>query len=452
MFLLKKLFKLREKQNSKFQDEEKPFLDHLEDLRSMLMKIIITLLVATIVTFVFNKELLEMIKWPILASGIPKEAVNPGVFSPVEGFTTIIKICLYAGIVLTFPFLLYFIGEFVVPGLNQKEKKLLLPSLAIGFSLFLIGVVFSYFIVIPRALDFFYHFSVDRGIEFDLRLSYYVSFVTQLTLVFGLCFELPVVVMIFVKLELLSFKLMSETRSYAIVIMFIVAAIITPTTDILTLCMLAGPMIVLYEICIWMAYFIEKKKLRLEQAEEEERNRKREERALKAAAAPAEIAEKSESADVAETESKEANVTESPSIIVPQAREEVKEFGYDPDNAIALPGEDTSEVDEFTAEVEKTTPVYDAYGDDHWKASDTSGDSHSPTPDHDPYHHDHHDHHYHDDYYSGPIEELKRELREELIDELKGQIKAELRDELLVELRKELGIKLLPDEEKPEGK
>lgn len=466
MFILKKLFSLRDKQNNKFNDSEKPFLDHLDDLRSMLMKIIITLIVATIVTFMFNKQLLEIIQYPMATSGIPTEAAKmTGVLSPVEGFTTIIKICIYAGIVLTFPFLLYFIGEFVIPGLNDKEKKLILPSLGIGFALFLFGVVFSYFIVIPRALLFFYEFSAERGIEFDLRLRYYVSFVTQLTLVFGLCFELPVVVMVFVKLELLTYKLMSETRSYAIVIMFIVAAIITPTTDIFTLCLLAGPMIILYEICIWLAYFMEKKTKKLEAAEKAERQEWLKAKSLREGTTATEESDAETSSETAALPEK-SSASDDSSTVTPKARTEVREFGYDPDNAIEHAGEDTSDVvdkpdsgeaqDSSTSEhfdhedaaemadSEETGVVKDEYGDDHWKSSEhKSEDYSSHDPSHDPYGNDH----YHEDYYSGPTEELKRELREELIDELKGQIKAELRDELLILLRKELGISLKPKEE-----
>ncbi len=449
MSILSHLFKLRDKANKSKnpEEDEKPFLAHLEDLRKMFVKIVITLLVTTILAFVFNKQLLEVIKYPLTISGIPDVLTNPdflSVLSPVESFTTLLKICFYAGIIAGFPFLLVFIGEFVLPGLNEKEKKLVVPVVSIGFFLFLVGVLFAFFVVNPKALGFFYTFGAERGIKFDLRLQYYVSFITQMTLVFGLCFELPVVVMAFVKLELLSYQLMRDTRSYAIVIIAVVAAIATPTPDAFTLSLVAGPMIVLYEICIWLAYFMEKKRKRAEEAEQAA-DRER----LARIAAERKAASEKAAAIEAETPTP-----------VPTARPETREFSYDPANEIPHTGGDTSEdvpprsesqqssvdraydheaeakVDDAPTTPEETIAHDDPetlhHGDDVWKADD------------DPYQHDHHDH-YHDSYYSGPTEELKRMLREELKDELKGEIKAEVRDELLVILRKELGIKLTPE-------
>ena len=191
--------------------------------------------------------------------------------NPPESFTLSIKLALYAGIVISFPFLLFFLAEFILPGLHNHEKKLMAPALLIGFGLFLTGVLFSYFVVTPRALEFFSNYTENLGMENDWRIGYYVAFVTQLTLVFGLCFELPVVVMALVKLELLSYEMMRNTRPYAIVIIFFVSALITPTTDVITLFMLGAPMTVLYEICIWLAYFSNRKQRKIEAKEEAER-------------------------------------------------------------------------------------------------------------------------------------------------------------------------------------
>ena len=121
--------------------------------------------------------------------------------------------------------------------------------------------------VIPRALEFFYTFKSGVEISTELPFRYTVSFVTMLCLVFGLCFELPVVVLTLVKLGLLDSKMMRATRSYAIVAMFVLAAVITPTPDIFTMSLLAGPMVLLYEICIWLAWFMERKEAKKEAAE-----------------------------------------------------------------------------------------------------------------------------------------------------------------------------------------
>ncbi len=168
-----------------------------------------------------------------------------------------------------------FILQFVLPGLHETERKILWPAMAVGFGLFLSGVLFAYFFVLPRALLFFYEWSGDLGVSNDWRIGEYITFATQFTLLFGLSFELPVVVMVLVKLGLLTYDTMARTRTYAIVAIYITAAIITPTPDIMTLNLMALPMLVLYEICIWLAWFDRKKAREQEAAEEEELKQRR---------------------------------------------------------------------------------------------------------------------------------------------------------------------------------
>ncbi len=182
-----------------------------------------------------------------------------GAFKPTEGFMLSMKLAFFAGIVVSFPLLLYFILQFVMPGLHKKEKGALFPAMAIGFALFLIGVCFAYFIVLPRVLTFFHNFSDSMGIVNEWRIGYYVSFATQFTLIFGLAFELPVVVMTLVKIGILNWEMMRHTRGYATLAIFVIAAVITPTPDAFTLCLLAIPMILLYEVCIWLAWWDHKK-------------------------------------------------------------------------------------------------------------------------------------------------------------------------------------------------
>jgi sec-independent protein translocase protein TatC len=200
---------------------------------------------------------------------------------PTETFMLSMKLSFFAGIIVAFPLLLMFVLQFVLPGLHANEKRILWPSMLVGFGLFLSGVLFAYYAVLPRALLFFYEWSGNLGVSNDWRIGEYISFATQFTLLFGLSFELPVVVMVFVKLGLLTYDMMSKTRSYAILAIFVTAAVITPTPDAFTLILMALPMLVLYEICIWLAWF-DRKKSRL--AEEQEA-REREERLLAAGAA-----------------------------------------------------------------------------------------------------------------------------------------------------------------------
>ncbi|HEY8961380.1 MAG TPA: twin-arginine translocase subunit TatC, partial [Luteolibacter sp.] len=190
---------------------------------------------------------------------------------PTETFMLSMKLSFFAGIVVAFPLLLYFLLQFILPGLHHHEKRVLWPSLTIGFGLFLGGVLFAYFLILPRALGFFFEWGDSLGVRNDWRIGEYISFATQFTLLFGLSFELPVVVMVMVKLGLLGYATMKKTRSYAIVAIFIIAAVLTPTPDILTQCLMAGPMIILYEACIWLAWWDERKRQREEVEEASQR-------------------------------------------------------------------------------------------------------------------------------------------------------------------------------------
>ena len=433
MYFLKKLMSIGGNAAAKkFQDQEKPFLDHLEDLRGTMIKVFGTLIVSTIIAFIFYKDLIEVIKYPIIQANEAGAnlATDLKVFSPVEGFMSVIKICLYAALVGSFPILLYFIGEFIIPGLNKKEKKLILPVVAASFILFTIGVLFAYFVVIPRALEFFDSFNAGVDISTDLRFKYTVSFITMLCLVFGLCFELPVVVLTLVKLDLLDSKMMRATRSYAIVAMFILAALITPTPDIFTMSLLAGPMVLLYEFCIWMAWYMEWK-----EAKKEKIRQKRDREAL------------IENQQNRDNENGSDNDSSS----------DTGALEYNPDNEVIYEDQSSDVIgendegaafDEYHTGLNDETEPVDPTSDSVWGYSDQAKGGSVPeesdtyTDDHH-YDHDYHDHGYYGDgYYSGPTEELKKilqaELREDLKNDIMHDIRQELKDELKAELIEEL--------------
>ena len=147
-FLLNKVFKAREKFAVDLGDGdmEKPFIEHLEDLRNMIVRMAVTVLVMTIGTFVYCKELLRVIRMPIAMAGLDKKIalINLQV---TGGFMTAMNISLVAGIVLAFPLLLYFLLQFVLPGLKNNEKRVMWPALAVGAGLFMVGMLFAFFVV-----------------------------------------------------------------------------------------------------------------------------------------------------------------------------------------------------------------------------------------------------------------------------------------------------------------
>ena len=272
--MLKKIFKFRESQTAGTGEKEMPFLDHLEDLRWTVIRMLVTLAIAMTLSFIYRVELMEIIQRPLhaVSAEIPKQLQALGV---ADSITISFKLAFYAGIVLSFPLLLFFVAQFVLPGLTAVEKKYLYPALAVGTGLFLSGVFFCYFLVLPITLDFLYSDAQKMGFNPQWTIEKYVSFVTQFTVSFGLTFEMPVVVLFLVKVGLLSSALMQKTRAYAVLIIFVVAAIITPTTDVLSLMCLALPMLVLYEISIWLAKYVEAKAARAENRDENDRNQDR---------------------------------------------------------------------------------------------------------------------------------------------------------------------------------
>jgi len=250
-FNLHKAFEFRES-----HDDAKPLLEHLEDLRKMLIKMAIVLGLAMIFAFIFRAALLGIVQAP-LAGVDPKFVDNLASLGVGDSLTISFKLAFYAGIIISFPFLLVFLFEFVLPGLTAKERKLLLPAIIIGFGLFLGGVAFGYFVVLPQALAFFYNDAQGLGWVPTWTVREYYGFVTQFLVAFGLAFELPVVVLFFVKLGVLSANTLKHVRAHAVVAILIFAAIVTPTTDVLTLLFMGLPMYVLYEISIVVARIVE---------------------------------------------------------------------------------------------------------------------------------------------------------------------------------------------------
>ncbi len=249
--ILLNLFKLREE-----GDVEKPFVDHLEDLRWSLLKGVVVFAVAVVGAFFFRGPLSKILLLP-LASVDPEMPARLQSLAPADSITISFRLAFYAGFITSFPLLLYFALEFILPGLNRKERRVVIPIIGIGILLFLIGVAFCYFWVLPMTLAFFFNDAKTLGLLPQWTFAEYLAFVTQFTIAFGLCFQLPLVVIFLVKIELLTASLMRRTRSYATIIICVLAAAITPTTDILTLLCMAGPMLLLYEGSILLAKHFE---------------------------------------------------------------------------------------------------------------------------------------------------------------------------------------------------
>ena len=175
--------------------------------------------------------------------------------SPVGGFVVALQVALYGGLVVAAPFLFYFIGQFVFPALKMKEKKYLYRGLTVGVALFMTGVCFCYFVLMPVALAASQQYSNWLGFSAtQWRAEDYMSFVCKFMLGMGLGFELPVVILTLVKIGILNYRFLSQARRYMIVINLVLGALLT-TPEVITQVLMALPLQLLYEISVWIAWY-----------------------------------------------------------------------------------------------------------------------------------------------------------------------------------------------------
>ncbi len=254
MALLDRLFKLRED-----PDTAKPFLQHLEELRWMILKMALALGICMTGSLYYQKTLVHLMERPLaqIDPSLVSKLQNLGVIDPI---TISFSLAFYAGIVLSFPLLLFFVAQFVIPALTRKERHIVFPAIAVGFGLFLTGVLLCYFVILPQTLRFCFDYSKSLNFAPSWTVREYFSFVTQMLVAFGAAFELPVAVIVLAYLELVTFALLNRTRPYAYVLVLTLAAILAPTPDPLSFLALGGPMCLLYEACIWIAWMLEKRR------------------------------------------------------------------------------------------------------------------------------------------------------------------------------------------------
>lgn len=251
---LRDIFSFRDPPES---ETSKPFLEHLEDLRWTIVKMAITMVVAMAACFTFRQRLVLVLQQPLYEVGA--QAGTLRALGITDSITISFHLAFYAGIVLSFPILLYFIAQFVLPALSAVEKRFLFPAIGVSFGLFLIGVACCYFWLLPKTILFFFHDTQSLGWIPTWTVEEYYSFVTRFVLGFGLAFELPVVVLALVRFGLVTYAFMRRTRPYAIVLIFLLAIIIAPTPDVITLVAMGLPMCLLYESCIWIAWFMQRR-------------------------------------------------------------------------------------------------------------------------------------------------------------------------------------------------
>ena len=233
------------------------FLDHLEELRWRLLKSLISILIGSVVTFYFIDLIIEFLIKPTQSLTNPMDLQ----VLKVQGMFMIKwGIALIGGFVLAIPVLTYQLWKFIAPGLYLNERKYVGPLIFFTYLSFLIGLVFSYTVIIPFSLEFFTSIGVDQ-IENNFSINYYFNFVTWLMIGSGLIFELPVLVFILSVIGLLTPAFMSHYRRHSIVIILILSAFITPP-DPVSLVLMFIPLWLLYEISIGVSWLANRKRSR----------------------------------------------------------------------------------------------------------------------------------------------------------------------------------------------
>jgi sec-independent protein translocase protein TatC len=234
------------------------FLDHLEELRKRIVYSIVAVAVGTGLSWGYRERIYAVMQRPIMDAlrnhGLAEKLVY---LNPTDPFNLYLKIAMLAGLFLTSPFVLYQVWMFISPGLYRNEKRYVMPFMVSTITLFTLGGYFGYKIAYPRALDFFIGFSGQ--FQPMITVGEYTQLFLSIVLGMGLIFEMPILVFFLAFMGIMTPSFMIKNFRYAILVIFVLAAIVTPTPDIVNMCVFAAPMLALYALSIGVAWMVHPK-------------------------------------------------------------------------------------------------------------------------------------------------------------------------------------------------
>jgi sec-independent protein translocase protein TatC len=233
-------------------DRTMPLLGHLQELRGRLLKSLLAIGVAFIPAYAGASELFTFLTHPLLIATAEAPAIVG--LGPAEAFFTKLKVAFIAALFIASPALFYQFWQFVAPGLHQHEKRYAMPFVIFGTLFFALGAGFCYSVVLPVAYAFFLEEYKTIGVQPTLRISEYLTFTARMLLAFGVTFELPVLTFFFARIGLITYQSLLGFFRYAVVLIFVLAAVLTPGPDVASQLLLAGPLLLLYALSIGVAY------------------------------------------------------------------------------------------------------------------------------------------------------------------------------------------------------
>ncbi len=262
------------------EDDNLSFWDHLDELRSVILRIVGISLLFGIVAFCFKDVLFDVVLAPsksdfityrllaqlgsIWGTAAPDFSVDMINTLLSQQFIAHMKTAFYAGLFCALPYMLFALMQFVVPALGRDAKRYTILFVGAGYIMFLLGVLLGYFVIFPLTFRFLATYMVSDEVVNMISLSSYMATFTSMNVIMGVIFEMPILCWLFAKLSILKASFMRQYRRHAIVLILVVAAIITPTSDIFTLFLVSLPMWLLYELSIAIVALVERRRISVE--------------------------------------------------------------------------------------------------------------------------------------------------------------------------------------------